>query len=104
MIISIQKSPRINKRFRVAVKHRDGRIQNIDFGYLGATTYIDGASEQTRVNCLKRHMANATEKKLIDGLIPSPSLMSAKLLWGTSRDIQKNIASLNREWEIKKMQ
>ena len=98
MIISISKSPRTNKRFRVVVKQRDGRLQDVDFGYPGATTYIDGASEQTRLNYLKRHMANATEKKLIENLIVSPALMSAKLLWGSSRDIQRNIASLNREW------
>jgi len=98
MIISISKSPRTNKRFRVVVKHRDGRLQNIDFGYPGATTYIDGASEQTRLNYLKRHMANATEKNLIENLIVSPALMSAKILWDSSRDIQRNIASLNREW------
>jgi len=98
MIISITKSPRTNKRFRVVVKHKDGTTENVDFGYSGATTYIDGATETQRENYLKRHMANATEKRLIENLVVSPALMSAKLLWGSSRDIAKNIASLNREW------
>lgn len=98
MIIGISKSPRANKRFRVVVKHKDGTTANVDFGYAGATTYIDGATEKQRENYLKRHMANATEKRLIENLIVSPALMSAKLLWGSSRDINRNIASLNREW------
>ena len=98
MIISITKSPRTNKRFRVVVKRKDGTTESVDFGYSGATTYIDGATDKTRENYLKRHMANATEKRLIENLVVSPALMSAKLLWGNSRNIQTNIASLNREW------
>lgn len=97
MITEILRSPRKNKRFR-AVITRDGKKVNVDFGYPQSTTYIDGASDKTRENYLKRHMANATEKRLIENLIISPALMSAKLLWGSSRDILRNIASLNREW------
>jgi len=99
MIIGITKSPRTNKRFRVSIKKPDGKIQTVDFGYSGATTYIDGATDKTRENYLKRHMANATEKRLIENLVISPALMSARILWGSSRDIAKNIASLNREWQ-----
>jgi hypothetical protein len=99
MIIGITKSPRTNKRFRVSIKNPDGKIQTVDFGYSGATTYIDGATNKTRENYLKRHMANATEKRLIENLVISPALMSARILWGSSRDIATNIASLNREWK-----
>lgn len=98
MIVSISKSPRANKRLRVVIKRKDGTTENVDFGYSGATTFIDGATETQRQNYLKRHLANATEKRLIENLIVSPALMSAKLLWGNSRNIQTNIASLNREW------
>lgn len=98
MIQSIASSPLKNKRFRVLYRSKDGKEKYFDFGYPGANTYIDGASEKTRDNYLKRHMANATEKRLITGSIISPALLSAKILWGNSRDIQRNIASLNREW------
>jgi hypothetical protein len=98
MIIGITKSPRANKRFRVSIKKSDGKIQTVDFGYLGANTFIDNATENQRENYLKRHMANATEKRLIENLVISPALMSARILWGSSRDIATNIASLNREW------
>lgn len=97
MITEILPSPRKNKRFR-AVITRDGKRVNVDFGYAGATTYIDGATDKVRENYLKRHIANATEKRLIENLVISPALMSAKLLWGSSRDILRNIASLNQEW------
>jgi hypothetical protein len=97
MITEILRSPRKNKRFR-AVITRDGKKVNVDFGYPQSTTYIDGASDKTRENYLKRHMANATEKRLIENLTISPALMSARILWGSSRDILRNVASLNREW------
>ena len=98
MIIGITKSPRTNKRFRVSIKKSDGKIQTVDFGNLGSNTFIDNATEKQRENYLKRHLANATEKRLIENLTISPALMSARILWGSSRDIAKNIASLNRDW------
>jgi len=100
MIISISKSPRANKRFRVVVKRKDGTTENVDFGFPDSTTFINGATETQRENYLKRHMANATEKRLIENLVVSPALMSARILWGESRNVQTNIASLNREWGL----
>jgi hypothetical protein len=35
------------------------------------------------------HLGNATEYKLITNLIPSPSLFSAYILWGSYTDIEK---------------
>jgi hypothetical protein len=73
MIISIAKSPRANKRFRVVVKRKDGTTENVDFGFPDSTTFINGATEKQRENYLKRHMANATEKRLIENLVVSPA-------------------------------
>lgn len=92
------KSPVKTKRFRVVMD--DGR--KFDFGYEGAYTYLDGADDKVREAYRKRHYANATEKKLIDQLIPSASLFSYKLIWGDSRDINENIKTLNALWKAKK--
>jgi hypothetical protein len=102
MIVSIEDSPVHHKRFRVYIKERsdaskkDGKLKHYDFGLKTGRTYIDDRTEQERQNYLKRHLANPIERQLIDHLIPSPSLFSAYLLWGKSKDLNKNIEYLNR--------
>lgn len=95
MILSIGDSPRANKRFRVKWKDADGKERYTDFGQPGAFTYLDGASEEIRSNYWKRHMGNPAERAKIVQLTPSPALFSSYLIWGTSRDINKNIRYLN---------
>lgn len=97
MILRITKSPVKTKRFRVIMDNG----KKIDFGYEGAYTWLDGADEKVRDAYRKRHYANETEKKLIDGLISSASLMSYYLIWGESRDIKENIKTLNEMWKKK---
>jgi hypothetical protein len=92
------KSPVKTKRFRVIM---DDGNKKIDFGYDGAYTWLDGADDKVRSAYRKRHYANATEKQLIDNLVPSASLMSYYLIWGESRDIKENIAKLNAMWKKK---
>lgn len=98
MIVSLDKSPIKFKRFRV--KMDDGK--EYDFGLVGGTTFIDTKDEKLKVNYLKRHLANPTERKLITNLVPSPALFSAMLLWGRYSDIYKNIDYLNGLWKKKK--
>lgn len=100
MILSIQPSPLKTKRFRILFKYNTGKQKYFDFGLKDAKkTWIDGGSESVRAAYLKRHTANPTEKNLIENNIASPALFAAKLIWGDSRDIHKNIASLNRQWK-----
>lgn len=91
------KSPRKTKRFRAVMD--DGR--KIDFGYDKGETYIDHGDKVKRQNYWARHMANETEERLIDNLVPSPALLSAYLLWGNSTSLEKNIHHLNRLWRQK---
>ena len=42
-----------------------------------------------------RHYGNDTERKLIDNLVPSPSLLSWYILWGASTSVEANIKHLN---------
>lgn len=97
MIVDIQRSPLIMKRFRVFMD--DGR--HFDFGLKGGSTYLDHHNKQIRQNYWKRHYANPVEKDLIDNLVPSPSLFSAFLLWGSHTSLEKNIKELNDLWKFK---
>lgn len=98
MIVKIETSPVKNKRYRITMD--DGR--KFDFGWKGGATYLDNKDKNKREAYIARHIANDTEKKLIDNLVPSPALFSAYVLW-SYRDPSKitkedNIKILNRLW------
>ncbi len=96
MIVSIASSPLKYKRFRITMDN--GKVY--DFGLKGGSTYIDHHDKDKREAYRKRHLGNATEKKLITNLVPSASLFAYKILWGDSINIKKNINDLNKEWSI----
>lgn len=95
MIVKIEKSPVAMKRYRVTMDNG----KTYDFGYYGGRTYIDGRTVTERENYRKRHLANDTEKRLIENLIPSPSLFSYYLLWGSTTSLRENIKRLNAKWK-----
>ncbi len=68
-------------------------------------TYIDHKNPILRKNYLARHLANKTEKKLIESLTPSASLFSAVLLWSYPDEkittLEENVSLLNRLWSKK---
>ena len=97
MIVKIEHSPLINKRYRVFMDNG----KTYDFGLRGAETYIDHFDMTKRDNYLKRHMANPIENRLISNLVPSPSLFSAYLLWGKYKTLGENIRFLNELWKKK---
>jgi hypothetical protein len=91
-IIRIEQSPLKNKRLRVILE--DGSY--IDFGLKDSSTYIDHKDPEIRYRYWARHYANKTEKHLIQNFIPSPSVMSAYILWGAYDNIKDNINNLNK--------
>jgi len=98
MIIDIKPSTKTNKRFQATILQHNGIEKKIDFGLKDGTTFIDGRTNNERLAYLKRHLANKTEKKLIENLIPSASLLSATLLWGKHKSLSKNVHELNKLW------
>ena len=92
-IKSITASPKRNKRFRVTLVNG----KHYDFGLLNPVngTYIDHGDKELRYRYWARHYGNARERELIDNMVMSPSLLSAYILWGMSKSIQKNIKELN---------
>jgi hypothetical protein len=103
MITDIKPSNKKNKRFQATILQHNGKEKKIDFGLKDGVTYIDNMrTTQERHNYLQRHLANKTEKKLIENLIPSASLLSAALLWGKHKSLEKNIIELNKLFKAKK--
>jgi hypothetical protein len=96
MIISIEPSTRPKKRFMAKYQYEHGGIRYYHFGQPNANTYIDGASDQTRINYWRRHLANPLERQKIENLIISPAVLSAYVLWGNSRNMDTNVAMLNK--------
>lgn len=103
MIVKIQASPLINKRYRAIMDN--GKV--IDFGFKNpktgeyGSTYIDHNSGTLRAAYRKRHLANPIEKRLIDNLAQAPATLSYWILWGDYRTIAENVKDLNAKWAIK---
>jgi hypothetical protein len=100
----IEPSPVRNKRFRAVVVSDDGVVTRVDFGQRGgAETFLDHKDLKKKAAYWKRHYANESERKLIDTLTPSPSVLSAFLLWGPTSDLKTNVMKLNELWDSKGM-
>jgi len=90
-IIKVETSPKKNKRFRAFLD--DGSVY--DFGLLGARTFLEDRTHDERINYWKRHLGNKREKELIETLTISPATLSAFILWGETRSLDKNVKKLN---------
>lgn len=90
---SLTKSPIKNKKLVLKLTEPN---KTIHFGWKGSTTYINGATDEQRTNYLKRHKVNEDWKSL------NPGSASAFILWGKSRDIQTNLNSYLKRFNISK--
>jgi hypothetical protein len=68
------------KRFHIKVREGD-KIKKFDFGLKDGETFIDHGDTAKRDAYWKRHCGNAKEERLINNLIPSASLFSARILF-----------------------
>jgi hypothetical protein len=93
-------SNRPHKRFAIKIKEGE-KTKTFHFGLDDGQTYIDHEDKQKRSAYLARHLGNKTENRLITNFIPSASLFSAKLLWGDSTDLFKNLINLQKEFNEK---
>jgi len=97
IITNLKESPVKTKRYRAFLSNG----QQIDFGLLGGSTYIDHKDERKRKAYWARHYESKQERHLIANLIPSPALMSALLLWGKSTSLRENVIELNKMLDTK---
>ena len=90
---SLTRSPIKNKKLVLKLIEPN---KTIHFGWKGSLTYTNGATEEQRTNYLKRHKVNEDWNSL------NPGSASAIILWGKSRDIQTNLNSYLRKFNIQK--
>jgi len=76
----IKNSSRKDKRLMLVIGNK-----KIHFGSPNGFTFIDGATEKTKQNYLKRHSVNEDWSKVNAGSL------SKNILWGDSSNIQTNI-------------
>ena len=91
-ILKVVKSDRSGKKLKAVLDTG----KEVHFGSDVSQTYTEGATKQKRDAYLKRHLANPTEKKLIENYVMSPALLSAYILWNTP-SMEKNIELLNKK-------
>ena len=82
ILVGFFPSTRQNKRYTMYIKNPDKRI---DFGLKNGTTYIDEGDKKKRQNYLSRHKPREDWNNLNAGSA------SARILWGDSTDIKKNL-------------
>ena len=70
--------------------------KTIHFGWKGSTTYINGATDLQRTNYLNRHKVNEDWNTL------NPGSASRYILWGDSKNINTNLNSFLRKFNISK--
>ena len=90
ILVGLFPSPR-QKRYRMILANPK---MIIDFGLKHSNTYVDGASELTRHNYLKRHQKNEDWNKL------SAGAASAIILWGNSQDIESNLEDFINKFQL----
>ena len=93
ILVHFGKSDRDDKRFVARFKNPS---KTTHFGQPGAKTFLDGASEETRQNFRRRH------KRDLDTNNPLRSgYLSYYVIWGKSRDVEKNLKSYLNRFKIK---
>jgi len=91
--ISLTNSNIKNKKLKIKFSNPE---KTIHFGFKGSLTYTNGATKLQRENYLKRHKVRENWNKINAGSL------SALILWGNSRDIQKNLNDYLKKFNIQK--
>ena len=91
--VSLQKSPIKNKKLVLKLIEPN---KTIHFGWKGSLTYINGATDEQRKNYIKRHIVNEDWSSL------NPGSASRYILWGDSKNINTNLNSFLRKFNITK--
>lgn len=99
-ILELVCSKRPFKRFQITIDEA-GKKRTFHFGLKDGSTYLDHHDKKKRAAYLARHLGNQKENQLINNLIPSASLFSAKLLWGDSTDLFENLKDLQKAFNEK---
>ena len=93
-LVTIKNSSRSDKRLIALFKVND-KQKTVHFGQKGATTYIDGASDDTRMNYLARHRVNENWDRP-----DNAGSLASHILWGSSKSMRENIAAFKKKFNV----
>ena len=91
ILIHFGRSPRKGKKYMMVFKNPS---KTIHFGSDVSTTFVEGATEQTRENYIKRHRVNEDWSKINAGSA------SRFILWGEHPSIKKNLKRFIKRYGI----
>ena len=95
-LIKVDQSPLATKKLRAQFEDGDRRF-HVDFGLKGSNSFIDGASEKTRENYIKRH---SVLERAYWNVPTTPAALSRFIIWGDSRSLQKNVSAYKQKFKI----
>jgi len=93
MKVTINKSNLKDKKYTAIFQDGDKKIKTIHFGLKGSTTYLDTGDDKLRSAYRARHQAVYNKSPAM-----SASRLSYEIIWGNSRDVNKNIASYKKKY------
>tara|TARA_R100000951_G_scaffold98263_1_gene88164 strand:+ start:310 stop:636 length:327 start_codon:yes stop_codon:yes gene_type:complete len=101
MIESLTKSNRKNKKYKIVFYNLDSfnRITS-HFGSKDSKTYINGATDEERMNYIKRHSKREKDIWFDKTRWYAPASLSLRLLWGESKNLNKNIEDYKKHYNI----
>ena len=94
--VSLASSPRKDKKYEFAYTDDGKKIKTIHFGSKGSLTYLDHKDKTKRDNYIARHKVRENWDKVNAGSL------SRYILWGDSTDLQTNLKTYLKQFNIKK--
>lgn len=95
-ILSVGLSPLESKKYRAHFEDGERKF-HVDFGQPNATTWVNGASKETRENYIKRHSAL---EKTYWNVPTTPAALSRYLTWGESRSMAENLRAYKKRFNL----
>ena len=93
--VSFAPSSRKGKKYEIVFMKDNGRPLTIHFGSKNSKTYLDHADKNKRLAYIARHAPNENWQEVNAGSL------SKFLLWGDSTDLQTNLNSYFKRFNIK---
>tara|TARA_R100001224_G_C4025122_1_gene150692 strand:+ start:1759 stop:2046 length:288 start_codon:yes stop_codon:yes gene_type:complete len=93
-LLSIKPSKVRKKKWTAIFEKKDGRKKTINFGAKGYDDYTIGGTDKQRSAYLARH------KKDKINIPDSAGSLSYWILWGKSKDMEKNIKDFRKKFDV----
>jgi len=93
MKLEIKPSYLKNKKYTAIYYDGDKKVRTIQFGLKGSTTFLDMGDKKLRDAYRARHRAVYNKAPPM-----SASRLSMEIIWGDSKDINKNIMAYKKKY------